>query len=270
MTKEELNKILEEDPYHIARKEPTESDLRLYLREVEYHCPLCGKELQSRKQQKPAQKKFQIAHIYPNRPTSEQYLLLHHMERLGKNCEDFENKIALCIECHQTQDFHTTVDEYNRLLKIKKRCLTQTALHDATNTLGLETQIEQIVAKLSHLSELDLEPLKYDPVPITNKFTGQELLLKSKINNYIISFYPYIRDSFKSLDGKDGFNMHVLSEQIRSCFIKMDGVSNDKTLIFSNIVKWVKNKTQSDSEEACEAVVSFFVQNCEVFHEITE
>lgn len=33
---------------------------------------------------------------------------------------------------------------------------------------------------------------------------------------------------------------------------------------------WLKNKTQSTSKEACEVVIAFFVQNCEVFDEITK
>lgn len=270
MTKEELNKIIESDPYHKERENPSPSDLRLYLREVDYHCPLCGKELQSRKQKKAEQQKFQIAHIYPNSPTIVQYDLLHNLERLGTNCEDFENKIALCVDCHQTQDYHTTVEEYNHLLNIKKRCLTQTALHDATNTLGLETEIKQIVSKLSTLSERDFEELNYDPVPIAKKFTNQEILLKSKVVANVLTFYPYIRESFREIDGQNGFNLQVLSEQIRSCFIKMNAISQDKILVFSKIVEWIMHKTQSNSMESCEAIVSFFVQNCEVFYEITE
>lgn len=270
MTKEELNLIIEKDPYHKERENPSDSDLRLYLREVNYHCPLCGKELQSRKQKKANQKLFQIAHIYPNSPTVEQYNMLHNLERLGVDCEGFENKIALCINCHQTQDYHTTVDDYIRLLNIKKRCLTQTALHDATNTLGLETEIDKVISKLSALSDSDLTELNYEPVPIANKFTNQEILLKSKVTNYVLTFYPHIRESFRKLDGKNGFHLQVLSEQIRSCFIKMDSISQDKTLVFSKIVEWIMHKTQSNSLESCEAVVSFFVQNCEVFHEITE
>lgn len=270
MTKEELNLIIEKDPYHKERENPSDSDLRLYLREANYHCPLCGKELQSRKQKKANQKLFQIAHIYPNNPTVEQYNMLHNLERLGIDCEDFENKIALCINCHQTQDYHTTVDDYIHLLNIKKRCLTQTALHDATNTLGLETEIDKVVSKLSTLSDSDLTELNYEPVPIANKFTNQEILLKSKVTNYVLTFYPYIRESFRKLDGKNGFHLQVLSEQMRSCFIKMDSISQDKTLVFSKIVEWIMHKTQSNSLESCEAVVSFFVQNCEVFHEITE
>ena len=240
------------------------------MREVDYHCPLCGNELQSRKQKKPDQQKFQIAHIYPNRPTVDQYVLLHNLERLGTNCEDFENKIALCVGCHQTQDYHTTVEEYNRLLNIKKRCLTQTALHDATNTLGLEAELDDIISRLRTLPESELAELNYDPVPLAQKFTNQELLLKTKVAANVLSFYPYIRKSFRILEGKNEFNLQVLSEQIRSCFIKMNAISQDKTLVFSKMVEWIMHKTQSDSMESCEAVVSFFVQNCEVFYEITE
>ena len=270
MTKDELNKIIENDPYHKKRSCPSASDVRLYLREVNYHCPLCGKELQSRKQKKSEQQKFQIAHIYPNRPTVEQYTLLHNLERLGSNCEDFENKIALCVECHQTQDYHTTVDEYNHLLNIKKLYLKQTALHDVTTTLGLEDEIGNIISKLSILNEDDLAELKYDPVPIANKFTSQDVLLKTKVSANISTFYPYIRECFRGIDGKDNFNLRVLSEQIRSCFIKMNTISQDKMLVFSKIVEWIKYKTQSNSVESCEAIVSFFVQNCEVFYEISE
>lgn len=270
MTKEELNKFIENDPYHKEREHPSQPDLRLYLREVDYHCPLCGKELQSRKQKKADQQKFQIAHIYPNRPTVEQYCILNNLDRLGTNCEDFENKIALCVDCHQTQDYHTTVEEYTHLLNIKKRCLTQTALHDATNTLGLEKEIDEIVSKLSTLSEIDLAELNYDPVPIANKFSNQDILLKNKVRANVLTFYPYIRESFRKIDGQNGFNLQVLSAQMKSCFIKMDTISQDKALVFSKIVEWIMHKTQSNSIEPCEIIVSFFIQNCEVFYEITE
>lgn len=66
--------MIASDSYLKPRKDPTQAQLRLYLREVNYHCPLCGKELQSRKQQK-SNSLFEVAHIYPNSPTDEQYSL---------------------------------------------------------------------------------------------------------------------------------------------------------------------------------------------------
>ena len=93
---------------------------------------------------------------------------------------------------------------------------------------------------------------------------------KSQGKTIIVSEHPYIRDRFKELEGINGFRLDALSLQIKSCFIKMEGLSDNKSDIFDQLVNWVMAKTCSTSREACEAVVSFFVQNCEVFHEITE
>lgn len=268
MTQEELNTILDNDPYQQKRKEPTENEIRLFLREVNYHCPLCGKELQAKKQKK-ANRMFEIAHIYPNRPTIEQYQTLHLLERLGENSESFENKIALCKDCHSAQDYHTTAEDYITLKDYKKHCLTMTALHDATISLGLEDEISYVIQKLPSIQD-DMTDLEYKTVAIANKFTDQESLLKAKITGYVTTYYPYIRELLRQMDGKNGFLQTVLAEQIHSCFQKMNIITTDKSSIFSQMVTWIKNKTQSQSSEACEAIISFFVQNCEVFNEITE
>lgn len=55
--------ILEADTYLQPRRNSTEAELRLFLREVNYHCPLCGKELQSRKQKNYQRKGFKL-HTY--------------------------------------------------------------------------------------------------------------------------------------------------------------------------------------------------------------
>lgn len=270
MTQEELNQIIEADPYHVERKDPTAAELRLYLKEVDFRCPLCGVELQSRRQRKPQHKEFQIAHIYPNRPTIKQYSALNGLERLGDNSEAFENKIALCMKCHSGQDFHTTAEDYDNLLSIKKRCLLASAMNDLSTSLDLEKKIDDILLKLTMLSEKDIAALNYAPVPVANKFSDSEFLLKNKISGYIGSYYPFIRDELRQLDGKNGFLLEVLSGQVKNCFLKVTTATNDKNAIFNHIVQWVKNKTLSSSTEACEAVVAYFVQNCEVFHEITE
>ena len=66
------------------------------------------------------------------------------------------------------------------------------------------------------------------------------------------------------------FNFTILSGQIKACFVKMDNLGATKYEIFERMVDWVHNKTLKISREACEAVISFFIQNCEVFYEISE
>lgn len=270
MTQDELNQIIEEDQYLLARKDPTDAELRLYLKEIDFRCPICGTELQSRRQRKSRHKRFEIAHIYPNRPTIEQYLALNGLERLGENSETFENKIALCMTCHSAQDFHTTAEDYNNLLNIKKRCLMDSAMNDLTENLDLEEKISDVLLKLSEVSEEDIAALNYNPVSIANKFSVSDLLLKTKISSYVMTYYPVIREELRLLDGKNGFLLEVLSGQVKNCFLKVNTTTDNNNAIFNHIVQWVKNKTLSSSTEACEAVVAYFVQNCEVFHEITE
>lgn len=270
MTQEELNQIIDSDPYFAARKDPSEAEIRLFLREVNFHCPLCGIELQNRQQKKLRHKRFEIAHIYPNRPTIEQYLALNGLERLGDNSESFENKIALCMTCHSTQDFHTTADDYNELLNIKKRCLLESAMDDLSKSLDLEEKINDALLQLSNLSESNIVALNYTPVPVANKFSNTEFLLRTKVSGYINLYYPIIREELRQLDGKSGFLFEVLSAQMKNCFLKMNIATNNKSIIYDHMVQWVKNKTHSPSIEACEAIVAYFVQNCEVFYEITE
>ena len=111
-----LAKAIATDPYLKDRKVPTEAEQQLYLKEVSFSCPLCGKVLRHRKQGK-ANKLYEIAHIFPNNPTEEQYVRLSALPRLGDNSESFENKIALCKDCHSQQDYHTTQADYLKLLE---------------------------------------------------------------------------------------------------------------------------------------------------------
>ena len=266
---EDIARTIAADPYLKARKAPTEAEQLLYLKEVSFICPLCGKNLRHRKQQK-ANKLYQIAHISPNSPTEEQYKLLGYLQRLGENSESFENNIALCKDCHDQQDYHTTQADYLKLLKKKEHFLELTNLQEATLSMGLEKEIENVVSRVCFLREDELDNLNYTPVRLTKKFAANELLLKNRVSMYVTNYYPYIRDCFKDLEGSNGFRLKALSLQIKSCFTKMEGISNSKSDIFDQLVEWIMSKTLTSSRDVCEAVISFFVQNCEVFHEITE
>lgn len=56
-------KAIAADPYLKERKSPTEADQQLYLKEVSFFCPLCGKDLRNKRQRK-NNKLYEIAHMY--------------------------------------------------------------------------------------------------------------------------------------------------------------------------------------------------------------
>ena len=265
----DIKKIIEEDEYLVERRNPTPPECELFLKEADFTCCLCGKDLRNHSNTKQT-KLYEIAHIYPNRPTKEQYVELNGVERLGINSEAFENKIILCRDCHKTQDYNTTREEYIKLLNIKKRYLTKTRLLESTFSLGLEKEIASIVEKIINIDEERFTSLSEEPVKLARKFLPKEYLLKSSIQGYVMDYYTYIRELFKSMDGKNDFQFEVLCLQIKACYKKLNKISSNKEDIFNSIVHWIKKQTGSTSEDACRVVVAFFVQNCEVFDEITE
>lgn len=163
---EAIAKAIATDPYLKKRKAPTEAEQQLYLKEVSFSCPLCGKILRHRRQEK-TNKLYEIAHIFPNSPTEEQYERLSDLPRLGDNSESFENKIALCKDCHDQQDYHTTQADYLKLLKKKQHFLKLTDLHEATLTMGLEQEIADVVKRVSSLHEDEIASLNYTPIRLT-------------------------------------------------------------------------------------------------------
>lgn len=177
---EAIAKAIAADPYLKKRKAPTEAEQQLYLKEVSFVCPLCGKILRHRRQGK-ANKLYEIAHIFPNSPTEEQYERLGKLTRLGDNSESFENKIALCKDCHDQQDYHTTQEDYLKLLNKKQRFLQLTDLHEATLTMGLELEIANVVERFCLLREDEIARLNYTPVRLTKKFAADDFRLKNRI-----------------------------------------------------------------------------------------
>ena len=72
MKDNEFEVLKSNDKYLVERQRPTAADEQLYLKEVDFTCPLCGTDLRHHKQPK-QNKLYEIAHIYPNSPTKEQY-----------------------------------------------------------------------------------------------------------------------------------------------------------------------------------------------------
>ena len=57
---------------------------------------------------------------------------------------------------------------------------------------------------------------------------------------------------------------------MKTAFLEAEEKLSNKNDIFNHLSKWLHTKVPGSTIEACEAVISFFIQDCEVFREITE
>lgn len=256
------------DPYLQPRNRPTSNKDTLFLLEVGGICPKCGKPLLATKGKR-SHKLYQIAHIYPNSPLPSEVTELAGLERLGKNCEDNDNKIALCKDCHGYYDDHKTKDEYLWYVARKKELMNAITLKYAGYSFSLEKEISEVIRRLSGVNTVVLNELTYRGLPVASKIPDSNFMLKTKVSAYIKMYFHFIQDTFFELDSTKQLNFKLIATEVHAFFLKCDAEGLDHAQIFHSVVNWIKMKSFSSSIEACEAITSFFIQDCEVFYELT-
>ena len=134
----------------------------------------------------------------------------------------------------------------------------------------LETDLSKIVHGICNMESHDYADLNYSPVSIDKKFRESEAMLKIKISSYVAAYYTYIRGLFTEAELSRSNIFSIVSMEMKLCFSKLAEVTDDKSIIFQKMVEWISTKIPNSSQEACEVLIAFFVQNCEVFNEISE
>lgn len=253
---------------NIKRKIITNNfDARL-LTEANNLCPLCGKRLLGEKGGRSV-KLYEIAHIYPHSPTPEQDSTLKDVPK-ANDSESFENLIALCQDCHQTHDFHTTFEDYMRLYNMKQKIMRLSKAMDDAALVPIETQIEEVLRKLRAVDITQLAPLSYAPVAVEQKIGRADVLLREKVKDLVVRYFLFVQGLFGQLDGIGKQKFDKIATEVKLCFQSMEEQRLSQEEVFDGIVKWFQSKTQSQYGVACEIIVAFFIQNCEVFNEIAE
>ena len=255
--------------YCAERKKISDSDDRMHLLEVNGLCPVCGNTLIEKSGKKT--KHYEIAHIYPNKPTPEESKILNEVTVLGENSESFQNKIALCLDCHKNYDFHKTVMEYNVMLNKKRELYNSFEVKSELANIDLT---QNIICLLNKISEMDFADenldLRLSPLELKQKFSSSESILKRKVMNYVTEYFLSIKSYFENLENTKQLNFSRLATTIRLAYQTSAEYMESKTQIFDSLVEWLLSKTNSKDSIAAESIISYFVQDCEVFDEITK
>ena len=246
----------------------TNQNIILY-NEVDGVCPMpmCCEELMYEKV-KSKQKNYEIAHIYPLNPKPEELLLLKKEQKLNDDPNHLDNLICLCVGCHTKFDKPRTLEGYQEMFKLKKSISLKNKERSSWKNSELTIEIYSILdflASNDNLSE-DISIIEYEPKTIDAK-TNETItkLIKRKIKNNVEEYYHVIKTKFKEIDSVKPLTTEILSSQIKSYFLKMSQQYSNQADIFNALVEWIQTKTSQPSREASEIIVSYFIQNCEVF-----
>lgn len=256
------------DDYCKERKEPTQNELMLYLEEVNQLCPVCGKAFLYQTA-KSTVKGCEIAHVFPNSPTPREKEILKDVEVVGDDSESFENKIALCLDCHTEYDANKTVESYNEMLELKRRLYAELRAKKELSGENIEAELTTVVKQLSEVSDEDLDgigKLSYESLKVSQKV--DIFPLRKRIESDVTSFYPFCRQRFKDIDST-GTKFNIICLSVKKSYLKLKSKGLGKEEIFEQMTDWLVSKTHA-SRAACGIMVSFFVQNCDVYDEISK
>ncbi|NBJ71358.1 MULTISPECIES: ABC-three component system protein [Clostridia] len=248
------------------RKKLTSNESAYLLAEVENMCPLCAKSLMYKKQGK-QHKLFEGAHIYPLNPSNEEKELLKNEKKLHDDVNHLNNIIALCRDCHKMFDNPRTVMGYRKLFSIKKNLLSKNEIRNRYRDYQIETEIKEVITKLVEDFEIDVSTqLEMNALRLDEKANDTlTKITKNRIRNEIRDYYLYIQEQFRRLDSQYPKSFNSISAQVKSFYTTLSKKDYTQEDIYRQLTEWMSKKTGGSFEGACGIIISFFIQNCEVF-----
>lgn len=225
-------------------------------------CSLCGKSLVFLKGGK-YRRGFQAAHIYPHSPTKQQIDALQDVPK-PRDIESIDNIVLLCERSHNIQDCYTSRQDYLKLYNIKQEQLKNRQAKESIEWINIEPEIDKVLEGLKSVNPDELNALKMIPVEVKQKVTDYPL--QSKITGFVVLYFNYIKSKLQSIDKSHTRHAKAIAQEIALCFtrIQCSDFLIDQNTVFNKIVDWMVSKTHGN-RTACEIVVSYYVQDCEVF-----
>lgn len=236
---------------NIKKKEKQINELP-FLEEVKNCCPLCHTSL--------------IKNLKNNCSTNFEVVLITNDLSLS---EFNENKIALCKKCANEYLSEYTKEKQNVLIKIKTDLLNEQNIQEQILNQQLEEQILEVIEKLQIFDgNYKLEKKRLPTLKIKQKVEPQNFTLINEVENHVTIYYRFIEELFAESNSYKKVKIHI-SNVFNILELETNG--NQKE-IYTKIANWIMQKLNLNDkyELSCKIIVSFFIQNCEVFREIAK
>lgn len=174
--------------------------------------------------------------------------------------------IVLCVECEREIQ-NASDEEKQTLLSAKHDLETLIIAREATSRYKIEKQIEHVLREVDLMDVTVDTQLKIKPVKVENKIT--EKRLRERVLYDVNRLYQGVNDSLDRLAGENKLNANKFAKSIKRMYEDANETNISQSDIYHLLVETLFEKTGRKYREACEIIISYFVQRCEVFDEIT-
>jgi hypothetical protein len=160
------------------------------------------------------------------------------------------------------------VEEKIALISEKHDLETLVVAREATSRYTIEKQIEQVLREVDLMDVTDGTQLKIQPVKVEKKIV--EKRLKERVLFDVRRLYQGVNDALDRLAGENKLNVDKFAKSVKRMYEDANESQLSQSAIYNLLVETLFEKTGRKYREACEIIISYFVQRCEVFDEITK
>lgn len=251
-------------------KTPTNDEVE-FLTETNNHCPLCSTKLIKDSRGRKVYD-YNITMIYDDSFDEEIKKELETVYPAPSSIDIYENKIALCIKCMSSYKLDPLLETYKSLYDKKRSIIRNLTITSLLTSLDIEKSLATIITDLGNLNkdkESGLVPMI--PSELKNKIPD-DIILKDDVTKWVLRYYNFIEQQFSNLEASGSTRFKIIANQISSTFETLDNLGYMRqNEIFSTLSQWIITDLgyTNDKLSIVNIIVAFFVQNCEVFREIS-
>jgi len=249
-----------------------EGDFML-LAETNYQCPIDGTRLWKKVKGKYSYV-YKIVKIFPENIDDELAKGFTAIQGVPRDLDMDDNKICLCKKCAEDYVDNPSVEKYRKLLELKSAIVRGQKRKQIANESDIDDEIVDVIKAIANMDEkTELQPFT-EALEIKDKILPGNVVLEKAIRDDVVEYYPFIEKQFSLLDGVEGATFNIIRSEVTTCYEKYEREGLDQNDIYNSLVDWlIQAKGLTDRHRtAASVMVSFFVQNCDVFkkREITE
>lgn len=238
------------------------------LCEVQGLCPLCKRALITKAAGKKIVRVFDVAHIYPLNATEHEKKILAGEELLTDDIDSEQNLIALCKICHKIYDTKKTTEEYRRLVYIKRQIEKNKDVLEIWDKQTLHKDICRVASTIGAMkaSEIKETELSLSALKVSDKTDESfDVINLIKVNAFVLKYFVPIRESLKLLESEEKAKSDFICIQVKSFYLILKMKNYSQNDIFEKMCEWFMTNTGINERSKAEVLVSYFIQNCEVF-----
>ena len=217
--------------------------------EVGGECPECGKLLSEEKSDK-SLPRYKVAVIDKS-----------------KSSLTSSNRIAMCPECYDNYIFDTSNDDVTHVSKLKKDFVSSFRTKDAMseNKVPLEIQIEEVLNAIEMTPEASLKRICDERVYAVERKVTESVVLMRKIRENALEYFECVETLLKASDRARNQKFRLFQSKVISCYEEAKANETSQETIYNHLVDWLFRQAKHKHKTACEIIIAFFVQLCDVF-----